>query len=83
MLALGSPDTLRHVLWGRLKAIKDMRLPGRGQISWHCLGGTGRGGMLQAERSTVSKKNNKDNDEAERKREGNYVVIESLPVRWG
>lgn len=39
--------------------------------------------MLQAERSTVSKKNNKDNDEAERKREGNYVVIESLPVRWG
>lgn len=46
MLALWSPDTLRHILRGRLKAIEDMGLPGRGQVSWHCLSGAGRRGML-------------------------------------
>lgn len=47
MLALGGPNAFGHILGSGLEAIENVRLPWRRQVSWHRLGGAGRGDMLQ------------------------------------
>lgn len=46
VLALGSPDHFRHILWCCLETIENVGFPGRCQISRHGLGRTRWGSML-------------------------------------
>ena len=47
VLAFRRPNSLRHVLWGRLKTVKDVGLSRRGEIARHCLRGAGWRNMLR------------------------------------
>ena len=55
VLALGSPDPFRHILWRCLETIENIGFPGRCQISRHGLGRTRWGSMLYHKTQSISK----------------------------
>ena len=55
VLALGSPDPFRHILWCCLETIENVGFPGRCQISRHGLGRTRWGSMLYHKTQSISK----------------------------